>query len=666
MNTRIVYALILLLASVSAFADDTRLIEYSWLTSDRITGYQTVSYERDGLIRIQFAYSDRGRGPAIESTLQLNQEGVPTQFSATGNNNAKATIDEQFFVEKNKAIWRSSVERGQRVVAGDEFYFPNNSSPEVMAVLARALLKSPDKSMVLLPSGHASIEEVASVDVALDGEPQRIVLYGIEGLNPEPTYIWLDDNNDLFGFTDRSFGIVRKGWEPSFPTLKSAEREAADLFFKKSSDALTTELSGLTVVTGARIFDSISAELTAPATVFIWDGLISAVYFYEIDLPEDATVIDATGMTLMPSLWDMHNHVVPGYLLNYLASGVTNVRDTGSNHSDIWPLIDKIRGESFAGPDIYPLGFIDKRGEHAAPVGMLVDNLDEARDAVDFYAQRGYRGIKLYSSIEPEWVSPIAELAHERGMPVAGHVPAYMSAEQAIRSGFDEITHVNMVLLNFLGAQELDTRTPNRFLVPGIQSSGLDIESEEVREFLSLMKENHIAHDTTLAVIIEMFRNKPGELSHIFSGIADNLPVFVRRKLVMTEGYNQGHEEAFARSSNTVLSLIAKMHKDGVRLLPGTDNILPGFTLIRELIYYAEAGIPVNEVLQLGTIEPARQLGLDHRLGSISVGKEAHMYLVDGNPIEDINTLYRVEHVFKGRQLFYAPDLLRAQGFVPF
>lgn len=658
--------LALLFACATALAEESRVLEYSWLTDERITGHQIATYDSDGTIHVRFEYSDRSRGPDFESTLKLNQDGIPTHFHATGINNTRAAIDEQFAVEDNTATWRSSVESGNRTVAGDEFYRPYNESPEILAILARALLNHPNQDLALLPAGRASIEKVSSVDVALDGESQSIDIYGVSGLDAEPAYVWLDENHDLFGLTQQHFAIVRKGWESSLATLKEAEFEAAELFFRSISDSLTQELSDMTVITGASIFDSISGELTEPATVFIWDGSISAVYFDEVDVPEDAVFIDASGKTLMPTLWDMHNHLNPQKLLNYLAAGVTNVRELGSIHDDIQQLIGKIREGSFAGPDIHPFGFIDKRGEFAAPVGKLADTLDDALSFVDFYARRGYQGIKLYSSIEPDWVSPIAIAAHERGLPVAGHIPAYMTAEQAIRSGYNEVTHVNMLLLNFLGGQDLDTRGPDRFLVPGKLASELDVDSEEIQEFISLMRENQIAHDTTLAVIVEMFRNRPGELSPIFSGVVDHLPDYARRKLIMTEGYNQGLEDEFAQSINFVFDLVAELHKGGVRLLPGTDNILPGFTLIRELIYYTEAGIPPNEVLQLGTIGAARHMGLDHRLGSISVGKDAHLYVIDGDPVENINALYRVEHVIKGRKMFFAPDVLRAQEFVPF
>ena len=71
-------------------------------------------------------------------------------------------------------------------------------------------------------------------------------------------------------------------------------------------------------------------------------------------------------------------------------------------------------------------------------------------------------------------------------------------------------------------------------------------------------------------------------------------------------------------------------------------------------------------MLQLATIEPARHLSQQERLGSVTVGKDAHVFIVNGNPVADLSHLYRVEQVIKGRQLYNAPELVQAQGFKPF
>jgi hypothetical protein len=241
-----------------------------------------------------------------------------------------------------------------------------------------------------------------------------------------------------------------------------------------------------------------------------------------------------------------------------------------------------------------------------------------------------------------------------------------MNARQAIDAGYDEITHVNMILLNFMGAEELDTRTPTRFMVPGEQAGDLDLASPEVQDFIAFMLENGIAHDPTLSIFMDMFLNEPGQISPVFRDIADHFPANIQRGAIAGTGRNAGNEEAFARSAQRTMELVKLLHERGVPLVPGTDNELPGFTLIRELMYYVEAGIPANEALQLATIGSARSVGRSEELGSISVGKAAYMHLVDGDPTEDIRALYRVTHVIKGRHHYQAPEILKAQGFTPF
>ena len=312
----------------------TTTLEYSWLTADRISGSQVVSRNRDGDVTIQFEYADRGRGPSFRSTLKLGADGLPVAFSATGVNNTRATIDEQFRVERGFAVWKSSLEQGRRPSRSGEFFLPFNETPEIRAVLARALLRAPGRRLDLLPAGSAAIEQAGEAVFQRDGQPLRTTLYNIEGLGLGPTFVWLDDAGELFGFTDRTWGVIRRGWEASMPALRAAERSARQRHYEKIAAAASREMSGLTVVRGARVFDSIKGSLTEPATVFVWDGKISAVYPGQVPVPEGALLIDGRGKTLMPSLWDMHNHVQLVYLPEYLAFGITNVRDMGSSFDD--------------------------------------------------------------------------------------------------------------------------------------------------------------------------------------------------------------------------------------------------------------------------------------------------------------------------------------------
>lgn len=657
---------LLILASLAAAADEPRTLDYTWLTIGEPTGAQSVVYDGENGSVITWNFNDRGRGPETRTRVRTNDAGLPLSIEVTGKNYRKGEVDETFLVAGGNASWKSNVESGHADFANDAFYVPNNAAPEIIAMLARAILQSENSSVKLLPTGQATIHKLTDVTLQDENGTHDITLYGINGLDSSPTHVWLDSNDQFFGIDYGWFGITQKGFEQHIDTLKTAQAAATDDYFESASAELTTPIEGSLAIRGARIFDSINGELTDPATVFIWQGKISAVYFEDVDIPADTTVIEAEGQTLLPTLWDMHGHVSVESYFNYLAAGVTNVRDMANDEHAISKLSGDVRSGRIAGPDIYALGFIDKRGEFSAPTGRLADTIDDARSFIDFYAQNGFHGIKLYSSIEPQWVAPLASYAHDLDLVVKGHVPAYMNAEQAINAGYDEITHINMILLNFLGAENLDTRTPTRFKVPGEQAGDIDLDSSQVAEFIALMKEKNVAHDPTLSIFMDMFLNEPGKVSPIFREIADHLPANARRQSIAGSGYNAGQEAIYARSAEKTLQMIRLLHDSGIRLLPGTDNALPGFSLIRELQYYTQAGIPASEALQLATIVSARHLSQDQRLGSITAGKDAQLYLVEGNPLENMSDLYKVRHVIQGERMYFAPDILTAQGFTPF
>src|SRR5205807_10543824 len=184
---------------------------------------------------------------------------------------------------------------------------------------------------------------------------------------------------------------------------------------------------------------------------------------------------------LLPGLWDMHVHISPGTDgMLHLAAGVMTVRDMGNDTATVLSLKKKFDEGSEIGPNMVLAGMIDTPGPFQVPIGLLASTDPEAKAAVDRYADLGFEQIKVYSSLKPELVPVIIAEAHRRGLRVSGHVPAFMTAEQAVRQGYDEIQHINMVVLNFMPDVK-DTRTPARFLEPGRRARDLDLKSEQVR-----------------------------------------------------------------------------------------------------------------------------------------------------------------------------------------
>ncbi|MEX0298352.1 MAG: amidohydrolase family protein, partial [Kordiimonas sp.] len=136
--------------------------------------------------------------------------------------------------------------------------------------------------------------------------------------------------------------------------------------------------------------------------------------------------------------------------------------------------------------------------------------------------------------------------------------------------------------------------------------------------------------------------------------------------ITASKGFNDGNKEAFRKSTATADALVKKLHDSGITILPGTDAAFPGFALISELEMYVGAGISVKDVLKLATIGSAKHIGQGEALGTVEVGKKAHLILVDGDPTENITNLRNLSLVIKGQTYFKPKEMLKAQGYKPY
>jgi imidazolonepropionase-like amidohydrolase len=310
-------------------------------------------------------------------------------------------------------------------------------------------------------------------------------------------------------------------------------------------------------------------------------------------------------------------------------------------------------------------GFLDGPGPYAGPTTVLVDSVEEVNAAIDRYASQGYEQIKVYSSIKPELVPAIVARARRHGLRVSGHIPAFMTARQAVEAGFNEIQHANFLFLNFLFDKVQDTRTPARFTEVGHYAAELDLASEPVRSFIQLLKDRGVAVDPTVNVFEGMFTDRPGRLGAGYAAVADRLPAQARRGLYtgglpVPEGMDQRYRDSF----RAMLRLVKALNDAGVTIEAGTDSFA-GFALHRELELYTEAGIPAPEVLRIATLGAARVMGRADRLGSVAPGKLADLILVDGDPAARIGDVRRVVLTVKDGVVYDPAALYRAVGVKP-
>jgi len=474
----------------------------------------------------------------------------------------------------------------------------------------------------------------------------------------------MEDSRTFFGRYDGYITAVPEGWEDVAPEMIKAQAQRVAARQKAEAAKLSHRPAGALVLKGARLFDPETGAVRPGTTVVIAGNRVQAVgRDGEVPVPAGAEVVDARGKMLLPGLWDMHQHFNDGAGLLDLAAGVTTGRDLGNDPDFVLDLKRRWETGEALGPRVVLGGVVDGPGPYASPTRMLVDTEEKARATVDYYADRGFVQMKIYSSLDPKLVPPVVAEAHRRGMRVSGHIPNGMTAEQAVREGFDEIQHVNFLFLNFMPG--IDTRTPARMSAVGEHAAELDLASEPVRAFIRLLKERHTVVDPTVNFYGDLFTGRPDRVGPSLTPVVDRLPYQVRR--LMLGGSLPGvltQEQRYRDSFRACLAMVRLLYDEGVTLVAGTDTN-PGFALHRELEYYVEAGIPAAEVLRIATLGAARVMKLDRDLGTIAPGKLADLILVDGDPIRNISDIRRVALVVKDGVIYDPAKLYRTVGVKP-
>jgi imidazolonepropionase-like amidohydrolase len=296
----------------------------------------------------------------------------------------------------------------------------------------------------------------------------------------------------------------------------------------------------------------------------------------------------------------------------------------------------------------------------------LVSTPDEMRAAIGEYARHGYRQIKLYSSLDPRLVPVAADEAHRLGLRLSGHVPAGMTMSQAVEGGYDEVHHLNFAALNFMGP-EINAKTNGITRITAIaeHAAELDLDSAKALQFLELLRSKGTVVDPTMSLYENHLTGRSGRATPNLKAVIDRLPPVVRRAsfgagLARTDAEELRNAKAYRKMQ----ALLRKLHEAGVILVPGTDD-MAGFTYLRELELYAEAGIAPADVLYMATLGSARVLGREAELGSVDVGKLADMVLIDGDPTRSMSEVRKTALVIKDGAIFDPAALLREAGVSP-
>ncbi len=670
MRTILALFLAMVIAAGASAADTTRYVALVNGGKDK-AGHQWVTRDGDR-VRVDFIYKDNGRGPELKEEFTLGKDGTLTRYKIKGVSTYGALVDESFTLSGGQARWKSTSDKGEQPVTGSALYSPLSGTPEIFSVYFAALARNGGK-VPMIPSGTLSWEKLLETRIEKGGVTRGLQLVALTGVGFTPTTVWAttEATPRLFSYIyPGSFALIEEGWEAQVAALETQQKKAEAQMLVSLNQRLTQKIGGVTLIRNARIFDSERATVGESSDLLLQDGRITAIGDSGSALGDPARkpdrTVDAAGRVLLPGLFDMHQHI--GFWdggLN-LAAGVTTIRDMGNDNDTLLQVIAQEQAGTLLAPRIVPAGFIEGESPKASRSGFVIKNLDEAKKAIDWYHEHGWPQIKIYNSFPKDIIAPTAAYAHSKGMRVSGHIPAFARAQDAVLGGYDEIQHINQVLLNFLVTDKTDTRTLERFYLPAEKLADFDFDSQPVQDFIQLLVRHKTVIDPTLATF-NFIRHREGVVSQEFAAIADHVPPDVRRAYYQAEmkipddATAARYEKSFAK----MIDFTGRMYRAGIPLVAGTDNIA-GFTLQYELELYVQAGLTPSQVLQIATYNGAKYARVLDDRGVIMQGKRADLILCDGDPTKNISDLRKVALVIKGDVAYSPAAIYEALGVKPF
>ncbi len=638
---------------------------YTIITGEARVGRLIVDETDDG-IAIDYDYKDNGRGPTMKETVSFDEDGFPVAWSVSGSTTFGNKVDETFSLNGASASWTDATGESSAEIGEPTLYISQFASPYAAFIYARPLLADSDNALPALPSGELRLDQIETLSVDGKPGPEMVATYALSGADLNPDYFVLDDANAFFAYISPDFIIIREGYEAEEKRLRDLAAKYSAERFREIQAKVAHKFDGPVRIRDVRIFDPETLALGEPSSVVISGDRIERIDPADADPLEGETVIEGNGGTLVPGIYDMHGHMGENSALLNIAAGVTSVRDMGNNNEVLAELIDNIEEGVLAGPRITRGGFIEGKSEFSSNGGIIVTSEEEGIAAVRKYHDMGFAFIKLYNSMNGDWAPAIVAEAHRLGMKVAGHVPAFSNANAMIRAGFDEMTHINQVMLGWVLAPEEDTRTLLR-LTALKRLPDLDLEGEKVKETLDLMVENEVAIDPTLAIHEYLLLSRNGEMRIGVADYVDHMPASFQRgsKVALAQIENDEDDAAYRGAWTQIVDTVKLMKDRGILILFGTD-LGGAFNLHRELELYQEVGFSPAEILKRASYDAAAYLGEADDLGSIADGKLADFFLVPGDPTADLKAIKTIALVSRGGVIYFPSEIYPEFGIAPF
>jgi len=422
-----------------------------------------------------------------------------------------------------------------------------------------------------------------------------------------------------------------------------------------------TVSDSVVALTNVRVIDGTGAPARDGQTIVLKGGTIQSVGdAASAKIPAGARTMDLAGRTVMPGYVMLHEHLFypsgGGAIYNeqgysfprlYLAGGVTTMRTAGNmaGYADL-----NIRKAIDAGTMLGPT--IDVTAPYLEGPGLPIPQVKALRDAADarkmvnYWADEGATSFKAYMHITRAELGAAAQEAHKRGLKITGHLCS-VTFREAASLGIDDLEHGFVVASDFVPDKKPDECPAGNAVQRSI--AALDVNGAGARDLIAELVRRHVAITSTLTIFETFVASQPSAPTKALDAL---LPE-ARRQYEQTRA-------AIAKATDTTWSVLLrkemqleKMFADaGGLVVVGTDptgygGVVAGYSNQRALELLVQGGFTPLDAVKIATLNGAKYLGRDAKIGSIAAGKQADLIVVRGDPSQRIGDVENVEIVFK-------------------
>jgi len=408
-----------------------------------------------------------------------------------------------------------------------------------------------------------------------------------------------------------------------------------------------------TLISDVNIVDVLNGVIIENRQVVIDSGKIKSITEVIENKEAFTRAIDGKGKYLMPGLAEMHAHIPPpstsaerveDVLFLYLSNGITTIRGMLGDPAHL-----VLREKAANGEILSPRIFTSSPSLN----GNSVTTKEEAIEKVTAYQNEGYDFLKIHPGIQREVFDQVVTTANEVGIRFAGHVPVDVGIRHALNSKYASIDHVDGFLEGLVPESENVDPTQNGFF--GFAFTPL-ADTSRIDSLVTLAKQNEVWIVSTQSLFERWFAPisanellKQHEMKYMPASTLSNWKERKEQSTSPDSGFNEGQWRKF---DSIRKQLIFALNQRGHGMLLGSDapqlfNV-PGFSIHHEIDGMSRAGMTNLEIIQSGTVNPAKYFEMENIFGQVKEGMDADLFLVDTNPLEDLKALQRVSGIMVG------------------